>query len=78
VLPTEILIKIFGSVPKKDHKNISLTNKAFHGVICEIEKFKFPLLIKVETVRDKFNLKFKHPGKELRPISPYQLSFILL
>jgi hypothetical protein len=50
LLPPEILMKIFGFLPKYEKNKISLISKGFHEVICAIEIFKYPLVIKTETV----------------------------
>jgi hypothetical protein len=50
VLPPEILLEIMDFVPKKQHINVALTSKKFYELICEVEKFKFPLKITPEKV----------------------------
>jgi hypothetical protein len=50
MLPSEILMKIVRYLPQNERINVSLTSKAFNEIICELEKFKYPLTIKMQTV----------------------------
>lgn len=49
-LPVEIWKKILGYLPKYSWIVVALVNRSFNEVICEIERFKYPLVIKYQTV----------------------------
>jgi hypothetical protein len=55
-LPPEILMKIFCYLPKFVKDKISLTSKAFNEIICEMKKFKCPLVITAETVIESHSI----------------------
>lgn len=46
------LRKIVGYVPKKYYKNVALSSRLFNEVICEIQKFEFPLKITQQLLHD--------------------------
>lgn len=42
-MPAEVLRKIIEFAQEKSYKNIALVSTRFYGLICDIQKFKFPL-----------------------------------
>lgn len=50
VLPFEIVRKIVNLLSKKNLKKVALVSKFFHRVVCEIEQFKYPLIVTEDTV----------------------------
>lgn len=52
-LPAEVLLKIIEFAQEKSNKNIALVSARFHGLICDVEKFKYPLKLTADSVSVK-------------------------